>query len=327
MANSDIRKCTLNDYTSDEISKYVHSPDVYDINIIIYEDEAHSKGYTMQQFKPIPDGNWFTFDPTLMTWKHQKAYFTSIFNVVLKLLENGFAMTDLKPGNTLYDKKERRAKLIDLAGVVRRRNMSELCHCKKKYIIEYTKKFTDPFIKNEENPDAKVNLVKALAYTFGTMLNELILNPKCQGSPEKCPDMDKMKFIIDSLQDMDLNKRWEIQKGLEEIQKIGEMEDETIGEDIKVFMESLKKKLIIDKQYEDFGLKFNLDDIIEMQIETYVSAVEPDDTTVLVPEDIEEVSKSLANFVERRNYDENVFLLMGSAGTGKARSFKKHIWK
>ena len=44
------------------------------------------------------------------------------------LAEDGIAMTDFKPGNTLYDTKTRRAQLIDLGGVQKAKNKSELEH-------------------------------------------------------------------------------------------------------------------------------------------------------------------------------------------------------
>lgn len=318
VTESEMRKCALNDYTSDEISKFVHSPDVYDVNILLSEDKTHSKGYTMQQFKPIPDGNWFKTDRSLMNWRHQKAYFTSIFNIVLTLLDNGFAMTDLKPGNTLYDKNERRAKLIDLAGVVRRKTKQQLTRCKVKLIQEFTKKYTDPIIVNASDPETKVNLVKALSYTFGCMLKELVVQIKYDDSNEKCPDMEKMNLIISCLQDSDLEKRWEIQKGLEELQNLGDKDNENIDSDIADLLTKLKTKLITEKQYDDFGLKSNLDEIIEMKIETYVSRVDLNDAITIAPEDIEDISKAIDHFANRKNYNENVFLLMGTAGTGKS---------
>ena len=51
------------------------------------------------------------------TWDHQKKYLIDIFKGVARLLFAGIAMTDLKPGNTLYDIETRKGSLIDLGGV------------------------------------------------------------------------------------------------------------------------------------------------------------------------------------------------------------------
>ena len=37
---------------------------------------------------------------------------------ISKLLEEGIVMTDLKPGNTLFDKVNKKGKLIDLGGAL-----------------------------------------------------------------------------------------------------------------------------------------------------------------------------------------------------------------
>ena len=36
---------------------------------------------------------------------------------MINLIKRGYAMTDLKPANTLFDPKKKQGKLIDLAGV------------------------------------------------------------------------------------------------------------------------------------------------------------------------------------------------------------------
>ena len=138
---------TLNDYGSDHAIKNIHSPDIYDMSFVIFSEHKHSKGYTMQQFRPIPNGAEFATDPSLQVWEHQKRYFMDIFSVILELLNDGKAMTDLKPQNTLYDPKEMSGKLIDLAGMV---NRKDLRSCKMRYIKEFTEKYASPELKKNK---------------------------------------------------------------------------------------------------------------------------------------------------------------------------------
>ncbi len=42
-----------------------------------------------------------------------------IFTGILKLIENGIAMTDLKAANTIYDSELNKGLLIDLGGYVK----------------------------------------------------------------------------------------------------------------------------------------------------------------------------------------------------------------
>ena len=45
-----------------------------------------------------------------------------IFSGITKLLENGVAMTDLKPANTLYDPILKKGLIIDLGGCIKKKN-------------------------------------------------------------------------------------------------------------------------------------------------------------------------------------------------------------
>ena len=50
----------------------------------------------------------------------KKKYFVDIFTGIDKLLDAGLAMTDLKPGNTLYESASGKGHLIDFGGLVSR---------------------------------------------------------------------------------------------------------------------------------------------------------------------------------------------------------------
>ena len=61
-----------------------------------------------------------------------------IFDITLKLLSSGICMTDMRPENTLYDGENNRGMLIDLAGVVRKKDPKLLKECKPDDIKEFT---------------------------------------------------------------------------------------------------------------------------------------------------------------------------------------------
>lgn len=88
---------TLGDYFIDEIGSFVHAPQVYDVCIF-------EKGYLFMELMPLNDGRKIFVEDKLSDWKIQKKYFLDVMIGVDKLLNKGIAMTDLKAGNTLFDK-------------------------------------------------------------------------------------------------------------------------------------------------------------------------------------------------------------------------------
>lgn len=143
-------------------------------------DMAHCKGYTIQKYLPVLDGmKAFTKEkrdkstgkvtipqgPFYKEWVHQRAYFMDILRGVANLLNAGIAMTDLKPGNTLYNAEIYSGTLIDLLGVVTKKSMELLKQAKVKDVTEFTKFYTAPeFLKLLENEqfDSPVDLCNAL---------------------------------------------------------------------------------------------------------------------------------------------------------------------
>ena len=75
------------------------------------------KGYLMIELMANNDGKKVFDKPENQIWDHQKKYLIDIFKGIDRLLTEGIAMTDLKPGNTLYDPDIRKGSLIDLGGV------------------------------------------------------------------------------------------------------------------------------------------------------------------------------------------------------------------
>ena len=80
----------------------------------------------MLDFISNNDGHKEFNKPENQTWDHQKKYLIDIFNGISKLLDLGIAMTDLKPGNTLYDPEKRIGSLISLGGAQKTKNKEEL---------------------------------------------------------------------------------------------------------------------------------------------------------------------------------------------------------
>ena len=61
---------------------------------------------------------------------------------MINLLRNGVCMTDLKPGNTLYNGETYRGTLIDLSGVVSKKSAEVLKSTKVKEVTEFTEYYT-----------------------------------------------------------------------------------------------------------------------------------------------------------------------------------------
>ena len=113
---------TLGDYFIDDVGNYVYAPKVYDMSItrstVKLDKECKSiKGYLMMELMTKNDGKAVFAIKENQTWDHQKKYLIDIFEGIKRLLAKGIAMTDLKPGNTLYDPEIRKGSLIDLGGV------------------------------------------------------------------------------------------------------------------------------------------------------------------------------------------------------------------
>ena len=163
-----------NDYSSGEMSHFTFSPGVYDMMLLgdgsSFILESHQKGYTMQEFVPVFDGSKiFQKDGKYyQNWEHQKSYLSTVFKSITNLLKEGICMTDLKPANALYDAENGRGMLIDLAGVVRLGNETNLKKCKVKYIKEITENYADPIIL-EKGDEETVDLLHCTAFALGNL--------------------------------------------------------------------------------------------------------------------------------------------------------------
>lgn len=315
-----------NDYVSEIVGKNIQSPTIYDMCIvyspppIVHLD--HFKAYAMQEFVPFADGNIFIENEALKVWSHQKIYLVDIFTEVLQLMKKGIAMTDLKPGNTIYDSINKVGKLIDLAGVVRKKNFEELKICKKKYISEFTFDYTAPEVKeavlHNENKDFPVDLTKALSFTMGTIINVIAIKPRLNTQiNEEFPDFNKLKSLSERLTNKNFEERLDFETALEELKHIGPDNIEK-KEDFSLFINSLREILRDKPDY--LGLKRDINEIMKTLIDVKVVNRNPDENPSLTKENL---NKVLDDFISKQTTSESVFLLLGNAGTGKSTILQK----
>ena len=329
-----MRIAVWNDYASEIVGRNILSPEIYDMGIICSTvvDTKHNKAYAMQEFAHFTDGNAFKKNTGIQVWSHQKTYLHDIFSAVDNLMEKGIAMTDLKPQNTLYDKENRVGKLIDLAGVLRKRKFEDLQKCKLKDLNEYTAAYSAPElieqIKNN-NMEAELDLTKALAYSMGIIIKKLVIE-KCYKNKideqtkdipkelikeeDKCPNIPLLFELVEGLTQKDVENRLTFKEGLLKLDSIGpDYEEKKI--DFTDFIASIKT--MIKKNPKSLGLKTDITKIREAFIKVKVTDSDPDIST---SDDFwtEELNESLKKFLDKTYQKEPSLLLLGSAGTGKS---------
>jgi len=331
--SQEIRANTLKDYVSDNMGKYIFSPEIYDLCLIIKSEEKHNKGYTMQRFIPIRDGTIFqskkSTDLQLQTWFHQRKYFIDIFSAILELLKKNAAMTDLKPGNTLYDPANGRGNLIDLAGLVIKQNIDELKSCKIVNISEFTEKYTAPeILENQEKGDFKVDLTKSIAYGLGIMLEELVIKP-CQANKR---EKEYPFFLISKVKEFmtkkNPNERWSIEDGLAMIldSKKQEFQIEKADVDQVTQVVSRLKELFVNSNFlPEFGLPKYLDDVINKNNwEKPKYEIQTNSPNQKQKREILLIDDFISNFLKSK---ENILFILGKRCTGKTTLLQKYYKK
>jgi len=312
---NEVRMNVWNDYFVGGLAKYLHSPNVYDIlqvDLCDTPEKLHKKGYTFQQFLPIYDGNIFKKKRELQTWRHQKKYFLDIMIAVNELLDQGVCMTDLKPGNTLYDSENMKGKLIDLAGVVRKKSRMEMESCKVKYIQEYTPDFSAPELIECQDPEMKIDLCKAICFNFGVMIDKLVFKVKLFD----CLEKDKLKKLYFELIKPDPNERIPLCEAIKVISEIGENNLEKNSYNINEFMKAYKCYLNSNiENLENFSLNREIRKLKELFIEAKVSEIDPEKYPDFNEEDLNPL---ISFFFDPNNIKTSVFLLMGASGSGKS---------
>jgi len=333
----DIRKNAWNDYSVDEIGNSIFSPSLYDMKIIELNseiDEKHIKGYTMQQFFPVYDGSkiFNSGKKYFNSWMDQKSYLLSIYERLSKLLDQGICMTDIKPHNTLYDGKIKQGKLIDLSGVVTRKNKAELSRCKVKYINELTKEYTEPELyKTIEMGDfnKEHDLCKCMTYSLGLITKETFF--PSEGGKESMTlingdniffqDQFKKEEIIDLLNKMlhpNPKDRISVEESIMILKSIGKNDDGlNKTQHFKEFTTNLTKATEIN--LEKFGMNPKMKIINDNYIELMASHLDPEKYNNLLSQDLQ---KDLNDFISGHDSPqqafERVFVLLGPSGSGKS---------
>ena len=310
----EIRANVWNDYSTGNLAKYLHSPNVYDvlqIDLCNPIDKIHKKGYTFQQFLPVNDGNIFRRKKEFQTWKHQKKYFLDIMTAISGLLNQGVCMTDLKPGNTLYDFGNMQGRLIDLAGVVRKKTRKELESCKIKYIREFTEDFSAPELLNFEDPEKQIDLCKAICYNFGVMIEKLIFKVK----HFDCMEKEKLRNLQVQLIQTDPNERISLETAISILAKIGEEDLDNNFYNLTEFVGLFKDFFKSEENLENFGLNREILKLKKMIIDPKVSELDPEKYKDLQEEDLNVLFEK---FFHKDNKKDAIFLLMGASGSGKS---------
>jgi len=306
-----IRENCWNDYSSCEISKFIYSPNIYDLKIIANRKiiaENHIKGYTMQQFQPFFNGKkaFQKGGEFYGNWIHQRAYLLDVFEGIQALLSRGICMTDLKLANTLYDPINRRGMLIDLAGVVIKKDKKALEKCKLKYVKEITKEYTAPELlaaleKNETRDTICLNLCKCLSYSLGII---------CEKTGKYTKQIEN---LIPELKCLDVKKRISVEEGLEILKKSEAFHEDLISSIEDRLPELAKKlKLEIEKNLAKFELNSNLKKIHEFLINLKCSQFDPERYTDL---DLFDLNEEFQHFQKGKK---PIFVLLGSSGSGKS---------
>jgi len=311
-----------NDYSSGEMGRFVFSPDVHDMMLIVDSIDKKQKGYTIQEFVPVFDGNkiFQKKGKYYNNWEHQKNYLLTVFQSVLNLLNSGICMTDLKPANTLYDAENGRGMLIDLAGVVRMGSAENLKKCKIKYLLELTEKYTDPIIF-EKHDEETVNLFECTAFTFGKFIENVALNiEECEWRPyHEILKQLSTKLMIKYDEFEEITMRPTIEQALKELKGIqvdGESPEKAYEEmALEAFIKTLLKET--RENLSKFGLNPELPDIANQYIKLSGAQLNPDIYEHLQLEDLQMI---LQDFIEGdvSQMKERVMVLLGSSGSGKS---------
>ena len=298
-----------------EVSNLIFSPEVYDLTLLTnaysFIIEAHQKGYSMQKFVAVYDGSKiFTQNGKFFRqWEHQRNYLITLFEVVSSLLKHGVCMTDMKPENTLYDGENGRATLIDLAGVVRKKNKDELRKCNLSEITEYTPNYTAPEILNGNET---VDLHKCMAYSLGKVIENIVFTPSLSKSQTK-PYQKTLRGISEDLmieEETEDEMRISVEEALEKIKNLpSSTKSDKIEEMLKEFLQSLFKRTVSD--LNQFGLNPNIQRIEQNFISLMSAPLDPEKIENQLFTDLQfELNSFLSKEISNENSN-NIFVLLG----------------
>ena len=323
---------TWNDYSSGEMGHYTFSPSVYDMVILPDQDLRYYKGYTMQEFVPVLDA-WKIFrkgGKFYQNFQHLKSYLITVFEAVQKLLSYGICMTDLKPGNTLYDAEYERGMLIDLAGVIKAGSAENLKHFPADKIKEITPDYADPTILDlvNENEEKDVNLHDFSAFAFGKFIVKIVLNlddKEFTHHHKLLKDLSDELMLDEELEENKNKRRLTVSEGLERLRNINNEESTTLPENLqeKSNLESFMK-VLSKESCESLGLYPELTRVMGQFIDLFSSQTNPY-TAKRNALEVENLEKNLKEFLGCHSDEDSSFSPFGFFRLRKKHHFAEKI--
>lgn len=240
-------------------------------------------------------------------------------------------MMDLKPQNTLYDRKSRTAKLVDLAGVIRHKDLKA---CEYKHITETSPRYLAPKLREENHDDnfdenTKFDLTKATSLTIGFMIEEMMNYIEKDYTKEIKTKIEALSADLQKEGKFPLD-RISLEEGLKRLINIPD-NIKTTSQNCKIYVELLKQKFkrkepkiirILDMKKDIYNICEYFNDKLKM------TAQNPEKFTYHPSSsDDEDLLKGLHMLSNNKNNSSvsvrQAVVLLGSAGPGKSSLLQK----
>mgnify|MGYP000859612344 CR=1 FL=1 len=300
-------EATIEDYFASSIAEKVYAPQIFDLAIVssqsAYEGETdHRKGYLMMEMLPQNNAIKIFDDPKYQKWKYQKPYLIEVLSSTLALLKESIAFTDLKPHNTLYDTNTLKTTVIDLGSTIKVDTAVEKFE-KSKYSFQTTPEYRAPELGDSEND--VIDLGKALAFTCGQLMKDVVLKSDYQNRKE-------MQTLVEKLTYKEPDQRISIQEALDNLERMG---DDSYKEDV-VFRHYIAK---IEERIENNRSSVSLNEDIlqtkQLHIDQNITSLDPEKYKDLNTEDL---FRKIDTFLLPDQKKHQVMVVFGSAGSGKS---------
>ena len=300
-------EATLADYFARTVAEKVSAPQIFDLAIVATNEHqevslTHQKAYLMMEMFPHNTATKIFKEPKYQVWKYQKPFLQEMMHSILELLKNRFVFTDLKPDNVLFDPETFKSTIIDLGGIIKINDADSLENWDKyKYSFQLTPGYCAP--EMQEYPTI-INLSKALAYTCGKVLEEVVQKTDY--------DQQTLKGLIDKLTYSKPEERMTIE---ETIKRLEEMGDDANNEDILLNHYIAKIKGRIENNRPSISLNEDILTTKELYIDLKITLKDPE---TYQDQETEDLFQRMDSFLEGKQSQEQVMAIFGSAGSGKS---------
>ena len=205
-------EATIGDYFASGIADKVYAPHIFDLAIVSDQsanegETDHRKRYLMMEMFPQNTATRIFTDPAYQKWKYQKPYLIEVFSSTLAHLKENIAFTDLKSDNTLYDTSILKTAMIDLGGTIKIETAAEKFE-KSKFSYQTTPAYRAPEMDDSEQ--GVINLPKALAYTCGQLMKEVVQKSDYSNGKE-------LQTLIEKLTHKEPDRRISIQEAIDNL--------------------------------------------------------------------------------------------------------------